>query len=143
MLNSPLSRPARTASMGEPLARSLSASIATGEASTAVTPPISTSRRTPCWRIGGQLPPGINNPLAFNPGALMDPLASSFELFSFWTILLPATGLKAAAGKKLSFGGALFSVLLPWAVVVLYVLNDRAEHTSVSEWRYLCLCVFI
>ena len=70
----------------------------------------------------------INNPLAFNPGALMDPqtsskfiysLASSFDLFSFWTIFLLATGLKAAAGKKLSFGGALFSVLLPWAVVVL------------------------
>ena len=70
----------------------------------------------------------FNNPLAFNPGAVMDPqtsskfvysLASSFDLFTFWTIFLLATGLKAAAGKKLSFGGALFSVLLPWAVVVL------------------------
>jgi hypothetical protein len=70
----------------------------------------------------------INNPLVFNPGALMDPqttskfvysLASSLDLFTFWTILLIATGLKAAAGKKLSFGGALFSVLLPWGIVVL------------------------
>lgn len=70
----------------------------------------------------------VNNPLAFNPGAVMDPqtsskfvysLASSLDLFTFWTIFLLATGLKAAAGKKLSFGGALFSVLLPWAVVVL------------------------
>lgn len=70
----------------------------------------------------------FNNPLAFNPGAFMDPqtsskfiysLATSFDLFSFWTIFLIATGLKAAAGKKLSFGGALFSVLLPWGVVVL------------------------
>jgi hypothetical protein len=68
------------------------------------------------------------NPLAFNPAAFMDPqtsskfvysLASSFDLFSFWTIFLIATGLKAAAGKKLSFGGALFSVILPWAVYVL------------------------
>jgi len=70
----------------------------------------------------------INNPLVFNPGAVMDPqtsskfvysLASSLDLFTIWTILLLATGLKAAAGKKLSFGGAMFSVLLPWGVVVL------------------------
>ena len=68
------------------------------------------------------------NPLAFNPAAFMDPttsskfvysLASSIDLFSFWTMFLIATGLKAAAGKKLSFGGALFSIMLPWAVYVL------------------------
>ncbi len=68
------------------------------------------------------------NPLAFNPGAFMDPnsgskflysLATSLDLFSFWTILLIAIGLKAAAGKKLTFGGALFAVVLPWAVYVL------------------------
>jgi hypothetical protein len=40
-------------------------------------------------------------------------------VFSLWRILLIAVGLKAAAGKKLSFGGALFAVLLPWAVMVL------------------------
>jgi hypothetical protein len=69
----------------------------------------------------------IQNPLAFNPGAFMDPdkskglysLATSLDLFSFWTILLMATGIKAAAGKKLSFGTALFAVVLPWAVYVL------------------------
>jgi|SRR5581483_4212810 len=68
------------------------------------------------------------NPLAFNPGAFMDPstgskfvysLATSMDLISFWAIFLLATGLKAAAGKKLSFGGALFSVILPWALYVL------------------------
>jgi len=68
------------------------------------------------------------NPLAFNPGAFMDPqttskfvytLASAFDLFTIWQIVLIAIGLKAAAGKKLSFGGALFSVVLPWAVLVL------------------------
>jgi hypothetical protein len=68
------------------------------------------------------------NPLAFNPAAFMDPgtsskflysLATSLDLFSFWTILLMAVGLQAAAGKKLSFGGALFAVVLPWAVYVL------------------------
>ena len=70
----------------------------------------------------------LQNPLAFNPAAFMDPatsskflysLATSVDLFSIWTILLVATGLKAAAGKKLSFGGALFAVVLPWAVYVL------------------------
>jgi uncharacterized membrane protein len=70
----------------------------------------------------------VQNALAFNPGAFMDPatsskflysLASSLDLFSFWTILLMATGLKAAAGKKLSFASAVFAVVLPWAVWVL------------------------
>lgn len=70
----------------------------------------------------------IQNPLMFNVGAYMDPqtsskflysLATSLDLFSFWMMLLMATGLRAAAGKKLSFGGALFAVVLPWAVYVL------------------------
>lgn len=70
----------------------------------------------------------LSNPLLFNPGAFMDPktsskflysLATSLDLFSFWIMLLMATGLKAAAGKKLSFGGAFFAVALPWAVYVL------------------------
>lgn len=70
----------------------------------------------------------MQNPLAFNPGAFMDPqtsskflyaLATSMDLISFWSIFLLATGFKAAAGKKLSFGGALFSVMLPWGVYVL------------------------
>ena len=70
----------------------------------------------------------MQNPLMFNPGAFMDPLsgskflyslASSLDLFSFWTIFLIATGLKAAGGRKLSFGGALIAVILPWAFYVL------------------------
>ncbi len=70
----------------------------------------------------------MQNPLVFNPGAFMDPttsskflysLASSLDLFVFWNILLIAMGLKAAGGKRLSFGGALFAVVLPWAVFVL------------------------
>jgi hypothetical protein len=68
------------------------------------------------------------NPLAFNLGAFMDPntaakfmysLATSLDLFVIWTILLMATGLKAAAGKKLTFTGALVAVVLPWAVWTL------------------------
>jgi hypothetical protein len=70
----------------------------------------------------------VQNPLAFNLGAFMDPntaskfvysLATSLDLLVFWMILLIATGLKAAAGKKLTFTGALMAVLLPWAVWVL------------------------
>lgn len=70
----------------------------------------------------------LQNPLMFNAGAFMDAehgskflhsMATSIDLFSFWVMLLMATGLKAAAGKKLSFGGALFVVVLPWAVWVL------------------------
>jgi len=70
----------------------------------------------------------MENPLAFNPAAFMDPLtsskfvyaiASSIDLFAIWTLLLTATGLKAAAGKKLSFGGALFCVFLPWVIFTL------------------------
>jgi hypothetical protein len=70
----------------------------------------------------------IQHPLMFNAGALMDPngpnkflfaVASSLDVFSFWRIFLIAVGLKAAAGTKLSFGGALFAVLLPWGVLVL------------------------
>lgn len=70
----------------------------------------------------------VQNALAFNPAAFMDQatsskflysLATSLDLISFWTILLMATGLKAAAGKKLTFGSAVFAVVLPWAVYVL------------------------
>jgi hypothetical protein len=70
----------------------------------------------------------IKNPLAFNPGALMDPatsskflysLATSLDLFSAWKIVLIAVGLKAAAGKTLSFTGALVAVLIPWGIWVL------------------------
>jgi hypothetical protein len=70
----------------------------------------------------------LQNPLVFNPGAFMEPstankfllsLASSLDLFVLWAIMLIAFGLKAAGGKKLSMGGALTAVLLPWAVYVL------------------------
>jgi hypothetical protein len=70
----------------------------------------------------------LMNPLAFNPAAFMDPkttskfiytLATGFDLFVFWGMLLTAIGLKAAAGKRLSFGGALFAVALPWAFFLL------------------------
>lgn len=70
----------------------------------------------------------VDNPLAFNPAAFLDPtttskfvysLATAFDLFSFWYIFLLATGIKAAAGKKYAFGSALFAVLAPWCLLVL------------------------
>jgi len=70
----------------------------------------------------------LRNPLAFNLGAFMDPnggskfvyaLATSLDLFSIWNMLLLATGLKAAAGKKLTFTGALVAVLVPWGILTL------------------------
>jgi hypothetical protein len=71
----------------------------------------------------------LKNPLVFNPGAFLDPaatskfvysLATSLDLFTLWVIVLMATGLAAAAGKKkLSFGGGLFAVILPWGVYTL------------------------
>jgi hypothetical protein len=69
----------------------------------------------------------VQNPLGFNPGAYMDPLttnkfvhslATSLDLFVIWIVLLLALGIKAAAGKKLSFAGALCAVAIPWVVVV-------------------------
>ena len=70
----------------------------------------------------------LQNAFASNPGAFMDPqkssrflytVASQLDVFSIWVILLVAVGLKAAGGKRLAFGGALFAVVLPWAVYVL------------------------
>lgn len=69
----------------------------------------------------------VNNPLMFNVAAYMDQqttskflysLSTSMDLFSFWMMFLIATGLKAAAGKRLSFAGALTAVVVPWAIYV-------------------------
>ncbi len=43
-------------------------------------------------------------------------LAGNLDVFVIWVLLLIAAGLKAAGGKRLSFGGALFSVALPFVV---------------------------
>jgi hypothetical protein len=63
-----------------------------------------------------------------NPGALMDPqtapkflyaVAGGLDIFVIWVLILVAIGLKAAGGRKLSFGGALFAVVLPYVVWML------------------------
>jgi hypothetical protein len=69
----------------------------------------------------------LQNPLAFNLGAFLDPqgtpkwllsLGTSLDLFSFWIVLLLAIGL-AAASRKITFGKALVGVAAPWLVLVL------------------------
>lgn len=71
----------------------------------------------------------ILNPLAFNPAAFMDyassskflyVIAMSLDVFTIWGLILTAIGLKAAAGKTLSTGGAAFAVVLVWAIPVLF-----------------------
>ncbi len=70
----------------------------------------------------------MQNPLPFNLAWLMSPdtpmkflhsVAGSIDLFSIWAIALIATGLKAAGGKKLTFGWGLAAVTIPWALYVL------------------------
>lgn len=69
----------------------------------------------------------LRNPLAFNVGAFLNAettpkwltsLGSSFDLFSFWTMLLLAIGI-SCAGRKLTVGKAFGAVLIPWAVWVV------------------------
>ncbi len=68
----------------------------------------------------------IQNPLAFNIGAFLGSespkwlkaLASSFDLFTFWTIALLATGFAAAAAKKMKWSKAVIGVIVPWLVWV-------------------------
>jgi len=69
----------------------------------------------------------IQNPLAFNIGAFLDPsttpkalfsVAGSIDLFTFWRIALLAVGLSAAA-RGFSFGKALAAVALPWLLLVV------------------------
>jgi hypothetical protein len=68
----------------------------------------------------------LKNPAGFNLGFYLNPhsvpawlvsLGNSIDVFSFWVILLLATGLAVAARKpwKTALGG----VLAPWAVLVL------------------------
>jgi hypothetical protein len=70
----------------------------------------------------------LMNPLAFNPAAFMDQktapkftyaLAAGFDLFVIWALILTVIGLKAAAGKRLSTGGAAAAVILPYALLLL------------------------
>jgi hypothetical protein len=70
----------------------------------------------------------LQNPLAFNLGAFMEPppnsgkfiysLATSIDLFAIWAILLLAVGLSVAA-RKMPFSKALMLIVTPWIIWVL------------------------
>lgn len=69
----------------------------------------------------------LQRPLPANLGAFLSTqttpkwlqgLASSFDLFTFWIMLLMALGFSVFS-KRLSFGKSLTLVLIPWALYVL------------------------
>jgi hypothetical protein len=75
----------------------------------------------------------LRNPLVFNVGALIGSdapqwqrtLGGSFDLFTFWVLILTAIGISAAA-RKMSFGKAFGGVLFPWALYVILVTGYAA-----------------
>jgi Yip1 domain len=70
----------------------------------------------------------LQNPLFFNVGALMEPppnsgkflysVASSIDLFTFWSMLLLAVGISVVA-RKIPFSKAVVAVVVPWVIWVL------------------------
>jgi len=77
----------------------------------------------------------IQNPIAFNIGAYLDPqstpkaiysLACSMDLFAFWRITLLAIGISAASSRTVSFGKGLAAVALPWCLMVVVKMGWAA-----------------
>lgn len=68
----------------------------------------------------------INNFMASNPGVLLSDdspkwlvaLLSSFDIFSFWTIITLSFGFSAADSKKVTFGKALGTIIIVWLFYV-------------------------
>jgi hypothetical protein len=68
----------------------------------------------------------LQNPLMVNAAAFlpadaaawMKSLGASFDLFTFWCMVLMAIGF-AAAAKRMSTGKAFGMLLFPWALVVI------------------------
>ena len=69
----------------------------------------------------------LRNPLSFNIGFYLNSeqtpkwllsLATSIDLFSFWTMALIAIGVTVAA-PKLSWAKAFFAILLPWVSLIV------------------------
>jgi hypothetical protein len=75
----------------------------------------------------------IRNPLAFNGGAFISSeapkwvtaLASSFDVFSFWTMALMATGY-AATTRKMKWSKAFTGVVMMWLVWVVIKIGWAA-----------------
>lgn len=72
------------------------------------------------WNIDPNSVVQANLTILFDPGDIprwLWSLLSSFDLFSFWTLFLLATGFAAAGRRELSTG--LWGVGIPWAVYVM------------------------
>ncbi|MCC7496148.1 MAG: YIP1 family protein [Bryobacterales bacterium] len=70
----------------------------------------------------------IRNPLAFNAGAYLDKdstatfvhsLATSFDLFSIWLVILLGIGYAAASRMKVTTGKSIGLVAIIWTILVL------------------------
>jgi len=79
----------------------------------------------------------LQNLVASNPGVLLSDtsprwmvlLLGSFDIFSFWSILLMATGFHAASPRKISFGKALGVILFAWAFYVVLKVGLTAAFS--------------
>jgi hypothetical protein len=79
----------------------------------------------------------LQNIVASNAGAFVASdsakwliaLLGSFDLFSFWFMILMAMGYSAAAPKKLSFGKAFAWILALWLVYVLVKVGATAAFS--------------
>lgn len=79
----------------------------------------------------------LQNLVASNAGAFLASdaprwqvaLLGSFDLFSFWTMILQAVGYSAAAPKKLPFGRALTWILSVWVVYILVKVGLTAAFS--------------
>lgn len=75
----------------------------------------------------------LRNPLMVNAAVFLPPdsavwmqtLGASFDLFTFWTMILIAIGL-AAASKRMSAGKAFGMILFPWALIVILQVGAAA-----------------
>jgi hypothetical protein len=76
----------------------------------------------------------LQNPLAFNVGAFLNPdstpkwltsLGTSLDLFSLWDMCLIAVGIMVAS-RKVAFTKALMVVVIPWAIYVALKVGGAA-----------------
>lgn len=76
----------------------------------------------------------IQNFLASNPGALLSPdtarwltvLATQFDFFTFWVMILLAIGYHAVNPKKVSVGGAFAGIFGLWLIYVIVLVGFTA-----------------
>jgi hypothetical protein len=79
----------------------------------------------------------IQNLVASNPGAILSndspkwlvSLLTSFDIFTFWALVLQSVGFSATNPKKLPFGKAFGTVLAVWIVYVLLKVGMAAAFS--------------